>query len=359
MNSIYDRLLILLCCSFFLDLNTNIKYAVIALLLAMAISEFNFVIEKNLFFYVSYICYFLLCLFMPQFFAFLPLLLYDSVWFHKMVLGIAVVFTAGYQLSQFDSVFTCLFFIMLHIISVIFAIRTMELNCLKSQLIKIPDTTKESQMELEARNQELIRQQDTEIYLATLKERNRIAREIHDNVGHLLSRSILMVGAAIAVNKNKESDELLCGLKDTLSQAMNSIRLSVHDLHDGAFDLKTSVEQLVNEVSFCKVELDYDMGDVVNRNIKYCFVSILKEAFSNIIRHSNATIVEVVLREHPGMYQLLIKDNGTGEKKTQGEGIGLTNMQDRVNALGGNITITSEKGFRIFVMIPRKQEGES
>ena len=324
----------------------------------MAISEFNYVMEKNLFFYVSYICYFLLCLFMPQFFAFLPLLFYDSVWFHKRVLGIAVVLTAGYQLTQFDSLFLCLFYIMLHIISVTFTIRTMKLNHSKEQLIKLQDTTKESKMELEERNLELIRQQDTEIYLATLKERNRIAREIHDNVGHMLSRSILMVGAAIAVNKNKESDELLCGLKETLSEAMNSIRLSVHDLHDGAIDLKTSVEQLVKEVSFCKVELDYDMGTVVNRNVKYCFLAILKEAFSNIIKHSNATTVEVVLREHPGMYQLLIKDNGTGEKKSQGEGIGLTNMQDRVHALGGNITITSEKGFRIFVMIPRKQEGE-
>lgn len=328
----------------------------ISLLIAMAISEFNYVIEKKLFFYLSYVGYFLLCLFMPQFFAFLPLLLYDSVWFHKNVLSIAVVLTAGYQLTQFNSIFTCLFFIMLHIISVTFAIRTMNLNKLKVQLIKLHDTTKESKMELEERNQELIRKQDTEIYLATLKERNRIAREIHDNVGHMLSRSILMVGASIAVNRNKESDELLCGLKDTLSEAMNSIRLSVHDLHDGAIDLKTNVEQLVNEVSICKVELDYDMGNMVSRNVKYCFLSILKEAFSNIIKHSNATKVEVLLREHPGMYQLMIKDNGTGGNKTQGEGIGLTNMQDRVNALGGNITITSEKGFRIFVMIPRKQE---
>lgn len=356
MNSIYDRLLILVCCSFFLDLNSNIKYAVIALLVAMAISEFNYVMEKDLLFYGTYICYFLLCLFMPQFFAFLPLLLYDAVWFHKKAISVAVVITAGYQLAQFDSIFKCLFFIMLHIISVTFAVRTMKQNQLKAQLFKLQDTTKESNMELEARNLELISKQDTEIYLATLKERNRIAREIHDNVGHMLSRSILMVGAAIAVNKNEESKELLCGLKDTLSEAMNSIRSSVHDLHDGAIDLKTSVEQLVNDFTFCKVELDYDMGNVVNRNVKYCFLTILKEAFSNMIKHSNATKVEVVLREHPGMYQLLIKDNGTGVKKISGEGIGLMNMKDRVNALGGNITITSEKGFRIFVMIPKTRE---
>ena len=47
------------------------------------------------------------------------------------------------------------------------------------------------------------RNQDYEIYLATLKERNRIAREIHDNVGHMLTRSILQLGALSVINKDE------------------------------------------------------------------------------------------------------------------------------------------------------------
>lgn len=68
--------------------------------------------------------------------------------------------------------------------------------------------------------------------LATLNERNRIAREIHDNVGHLLSRSLLQVGALQVVNRDETVRQGLDTMRDTLSGAMDSIRRSVHDLHD-------------------------------------------------------------------------------------------------------------------------------
>lgn len=321
----------------------------------MIISEFNLAYERKKLLYVSSIGYLILCFFVPQFFVFLPLLLYDAVWFHEIPLCIAVIFVSGNHITELLSAKGILFYLVLHVISVTFALRTQRLKRTKLELYRLQDTTKESKLVLEARNQQLIKQQDNEIYLATLKERNRIAREIHDNVGHMLSRSILMVGAAIAMNKNEESKEMLGSLKGTLSEAMNSIRSSVHDLHDGSIDLKSSIEQLVQDFTYCKVELEYDMGKEVDRTVKYCFLAILKEAFSNIIKHSHASKVEVVLREHPGMYQLLVKDNGTGGGVSSTEGIGLSNMQERVSALGGNISITSDKGYRIFVMIPRKQ----
>ena len=86
--------------------------------------------------------------------------------------------------------------------------------------------------------------------MATLKERNRIARDIHDNVGHLLSRSILQIGAAIIINKNEELNLNLNLIKDTLNEAMNSIRNSVHDLHDDSIDLQIEIQKLINNFSF-------------------------------------------------------------------------------------------------------------
>ena len=62
-----------------------------------------------------------------------------------------------------------------------------------------------------------------DIHAATLKERNRIAREIHDHVGHMLSRSILQLGAILAINKDEKLDIPLRGLKDSLDTAMNNI----------------------------------------------------------------------------------------------------------------------------------------
>ena len=91
------------------------------------------------------------------------------------------------------------------------------------------DTDTELKLVMEQRNRELLEKQDNEIYLATLRERNRIAREIHDNVGHMLSRSILQVGALATICKEETIRQQLAGINDTLNQAMNSIRESVHD----------------------------------------------------------------------------------------------------------------------------------
>ena len=57
--------------------------------------------------------------------------------------------------------------------------------------------------------------------------------------------------------------------------------------------------------------------------MKYCFISITKEAFANIMKHSNATKVQLILREHPGLYQLCIEDNGTDVFDPGKSGIGI------------------------------------
>ncbi len=173
--------------------------------------------------------------------------------------------------------------------------------------------------------------QNSEIYAATLRERNRIAREIHDNVGHVLSRTILLTGAARAVNKDQNLDSLLESLDDSLNSAMDIIR----------------------DFEKTNVEIEYDMSEIIPRDIKYCFISITKEALSNIAKYSGATQTKIIMREHPAMYQLCIEDNGRGCPDYTGNstGIGLKNMQERVEALGGTIRIDGKNGFHIFISI--------
>ena len=169
---------------------------------------------------------------------------------------------------------------------------------------------------------------------------------------------------------------------------MTSIRTSVHDLHDESVNLRESVEGLISEFQFCPVSLDYDMGLEIPREVKYCFISIVKEALSNMARHSNATSAYIVMREHPALYQLCIKDNGkipgsscisqssfenrtsdsflgnprhpqnTGwyDFSTQNRGMGLSNIHDRLAPLHGTVQITTDHGFRIFITIPKEQE---
>lgn len=231
--------------------------------------------------------------------------------------------------------------------------RTEAAECLEQRLMKLRDDSTEK-ISFWKKKPDACGKQDYEIYAATLKERNRIAREIHDNVGHLLSRSILITGAAKALNASDALSPVLDNLDHSLNQAMTSIRSSVHDLHDESLNLKEAAESLTSDFTFCPVTLHYDMGFEVPREIKYCFISIIKEALSNVARHSNATLVQITMREHPALYQLCIEDNGTLEEGLSlsennrealfsSRGIGLSNMNDRLKILNGNLQITIQK----------------
>lgn len=262
--------------------------------------------------------------------------------------------------------------LLLYVFAWICAVKTCKLLELEKNFKILRDTTTEYNLLLNQKNKDLLEKQDYEIHVATLKERNRIAREIHDNVGHMLSRSILQSGALLAINQQEQLKEPLLSLKDSLTLAMNAIRESVHDLHDDAIDLEHTISGLFDDFTDYQFRFEYDMGPVVPASVKYCFIAIIKEALSNIAKHSNATEIQLVLREHPRLYQLTIEDNGnklsgrqnfpaassneipgnTHPFRQSPSGMGLLNMQERVESLHGHLSITTEQGFRIFVSIP-------
>ena len=92
------------------------------------------------------------------------------------------------------------------------------------KLHSMRDASMEHDMLMEQMNHQLIEKQNAQIYNATLKERNRIAREIHDNVGHMITRSILQVGAIGVINTDEKLKAPISDLKSTLDTAMDSMR---------------------------------------------------------------------------------------------------------------------------------------
>ena len=205
----------------------------------------------------------------------------------------------------------------------------------------------ERSYDLMEKNNALRQNQDYELHLATLKERNRIAREIHDNVGHLLSRSLLQTGALQVINQDENLKEPLNTLKQSLDTAMTSIRSSVHDLHDESIHLQTVLSDLQKENSDIPISLHYGFHSELPKEFKYAIIAITKEAITNTRRHSTATKISIHLTEHPAFYQLIIKDNGTSIPKDLLGGIGLENMKERVQQLGGQFRIITTDGFRI------------
>ena len=317
----------------------------------------------------SYVIFGFSSLWIPDLLLFFPLLLYQTLSAGLFPLAVAELPLWGFlvfQINRFPAVL-CLLGIFGFVLSFFLWLYAGKYQALYQDFHQIRDDSEEHTLLLSEKNKALLEKQDYEIYAATLRERNRIAREIHDNVGHVLSRSILMTAACKTINKDESLDPLLGNLEESLNGAMNSIRSSVHDLHDDAVNLEDAIKGLVKDFSFCPVTLTYDMSRQVPREVKYSLISITKEGLSNVMRHSNADSVDILLREHPALYQLCIEDNGTlGSKipdiqtdadsnkmETVSGGMGLSNIRDRVKALGGTVQITQEKGFRIFVTIPK------
>lgn len=227
------------------------------------------------------------------------------------------------------------------------------------KLHSMRDASMEHDMLMEQMNHQLIEKQNAQIYNATLKERNRIAREIHDNVGHMITRSILQVGAIGVINTDEKLKAPIADLKSTLDTAMDSMRKSVHDLYDESVDLRQALAKLKPTDSAFAFSLEYDCEDDVPRDVKYAFIAIAKEAVNNAVKHSNGDEIRIIVREHPAFYQLEIMDNGTSadERKLSGEtgdGIGIKNIKERVAAIGGTMRIKADDGFMIFVTLMKK-----
>ena len=236
------------------------------------------------------------------------------------------------------------------IVAFVLGIRNASFEEMDKKIHELQDEESYQRQTNRQRQDELLRKQNFEIHAATLAERNRIAREIHDHVGHMISRAILQLGAIMAINKEENLKPPLGALKDSLDTAMNNIRTSVHDLHDETVNLRTAIQDMIDHTQNVAIDFRYEMEESVPKEIKYHMIAIFKEALNNITKHSNADKATISCLEHPGFYQFTIADNGTNIQSLI-NGIGLTNMKERVDTCNGRMRIDTKNGFQIFIVI--------
>ena len=362
MNRLLEKCAILLLCLPGFLMAGSVAVPVLALLLAICLSAAVQLLSGRMIAWVLLFCASAACGALPILVCALPLFLYDALHERKWWLVVpAISVTAGIgslSTQQIICVITGL------AVTLIWYIRVNRLSESVDRLTILHDDISEKNMQLAEQNRRLFEAQDNEVHVATLTERNRIAREIHDNVGHMLTRSILQTGALQIINKDEKLKEPLAELKNTLDGAMTSIRASVHDLHDDSIDLKRVLQEMADAVDKrFEATLQYDAGDYIPGEIKLCIAGIVKEGISNSVKHSNGDRIEIIFREHPAFYQLLLTDNGhidnavgpINAREPGARGIGLRNMEDRAASVGGRVTFTaSEQGFRIFLTIPKQ-----
>ena len=319
---------------------------IIALLLAMTISALLQYLKSSKATAAGVVFFGVLCVFLPVGIYFFPTLIIDlsnRKHYLTLLLPILIARQEGYLI--WFTLTTALAFICGHMLK--------KTKDLADAYTTLQDSHTEQALVLRHKNNELLETQSKIVSYATLQERTRIARDIHDNIGHILVRGILLIGVLKSSNKATELAESIVAIESILKEAMDSIRKAVHDWKDEALDLRTTVEKLGSS-TVLDVDLQYDMSEQVSPDVKLCFLMVIKEALTNATKHSDATTIRITLQEHPSLYQLLIKDNGSDKTdRKEGLGMGLSNIEERVLALGGKCTFESQKGFRIFISIPK------
>lgn len=364
MNEFIDKLILFICSITLYLLYLNSGFFIVPVIISIILCSLFFYYSNNIVRLFGILLFAVLCIFIPSYVIFLPTLLYDTFHTRYQPVFLMVPLLLIYHLSEYSTMlisFTTLFLM----VSCLLKYKSDRLKALTAEYNDLRDNSVKMSLQLKNQNQELLKNQDYEVNLATLNERNRISKEIHDNIGHLLSRALLQVGALLVIVKEEAVREGLTDLKESLSSGMDQIRSSIHNMYDESIDLYVQIDDLVKNFNFCAIRYDYDIKNSPALQLRYCLIAITKEALANIIRHSDATRVSILLREHPAMYQLVIQDNGNIDRKVQRilasafehqefqAGMGLHNIYDRVMSFHGNVNITTKNGFKLFITFPK------
>lgn len=230
------------------------------------------------------------------------------------------------------------------------------------------DKAREEAISNARKRRELRERTESDIYTATLKERNRIARDIHDNVGHMLTRAVVQLQAVLAINKDENIKPYLESVNSTVNDAMTNIRKSVHELHDDSIDLSIGINDIAGTLKDrFEVNVSTSIDSPVSNEMKMQILGIIKECVTNISKHSNGSKVDLEVVENVTFWRIKIYDNGKSEPleisgssafaaRGGDQGIGLGNINSRAEALGGRTTISGgAEGFTVMVTIPKEK----
>lgn len=247
--------------------------------------------------------------------------------------------------------------IIIFIVFCIYVIQTQQgiiekVNYLYSQLSQKND-------ELENANEELKQFADIKEKMGKTKERNRLAREIHDTLGHTLTGISAGIDACITmIDSNPQvTKKQLEVISKVTRDGIGEIRRSVNELRPDALErlsLESAISNMIEdmtsvtqaEVFFqCESNLKFDEDE---ENTIY---RIVQESITNALRHGKANKIWVTIRKEDSELHLQIQDNGIGCADMK-KGFGIKHMQERIQMLHGTVTYKSENGFLVEAVIP-------
>jgi signal transduction histidine kinase len=203
---------------------------------------------------------------------------------------------------------------------------------------------------------------------ATLKERKRVAREIHDTLAYTLTNLVMMMEAAIDLSPQENSQLIrhLESARDQAKEGLVEVRYALQALrpvHLEGFNGLSAIQTLVQafeKATQIKVELEFAnvplfLGEETDQTI----YRLVQEGMTNALRHGKANHISITFSKDDQKLYVTIKDNGMGSDKIGPKtGFGLIGMQERIEKLGGCLEISSVpgRGFTLSAWFPLRQE---
>lgn len=249
------------------------------------------------------------------------------------------------------------------ILCFVFGIFNLRFNNNVNSFKETYDNERRYRYELEAAKQRLLNSAKESAYIAEIRERNRIAREIHDNIGHSMAGILLQLQVVEKLRRRDEekSDTLLRDSIERLSEALNIMRNTVHNIRPRDVIGLEYIENIIKDYKYCDVNFKHT-GDFnsLTPNVLETITSDIKEALTNAYKYSRATAVDIKIDIDDNLVRVYIKDNGEGCPNLK-EGFGLMGIRERIKNLGGTVSFSGENGFLIVYVIPigKDKEGQN
>lgn len=189
--------------------------------------------------------------------------------------------------------------------------------------------------------------------LAIEKERNRLARELHDSVAQTLYGLTLQSEAGLRKMLNGQIEvvaDYLREIRDSAHDTLQETRLLIFELRSPALEkdgLTVALERRLEAVegrSGIKTELDFELEEGLPTIVEESLYRIALEALNNALKHAKADQVSVSLIRHKASVELMVCDNGVGfdpDTASAGGGMGLKGMQERADQIGGRLVLSS------------------
>jgi signal transduction histidine kinase len=200
-----------------------------------------------------------------------------------------------------------------------------------------------------------------------LEERQRLARDLHDSVTQLLYSQTLFASAAVKslqAGQAERTHHYLTRLDESARYALREMRLLIYRLRPAvlaetglAGALQRRLE-MVERRAGIQVSFMNKLPQALPAEVERALYHIAEEALNNILKHANASEVQVALCQEETAAMLSVRDNGRGFELTAiSHGLGLQSLQERAEELGGTITLDSEPGVGtcLLVRIPLGQ----